>query len=49
MEDGDAENRKPWKLVIAEPLRYTDKEKRKMKGLQGKLPEKITSIITAIQ
>jgi hypothetical protein len=49
MEDGDVENRKPWELVTAEPLRDVHKEKRKMKGLQGKLPENITSIVTAIQ
>lgn len=49
MEDGCAEKRKPWELVTAEPLRYIEKEKRKMEGLQGKLPENITSIITAIR
>ena len=49
MADGDAENRKPWELMTAEPLIYIEKERRKTKGLQGKLPENITSIITAIQ
>jgi len=49
MEDGDEENRKPWELMTAEPFRDIDKGKRKMKDLQRKLPENITSIITAIQ
>jgi len=35
--------------MTAEPFRDIDQRKRKVKGLQGKLPENITSIITAIQ
>jgi hypothetical protein len=49
MEDGGETNRKPWQLVTAKPLRDIGKEKRKKKGLQAKLPENITSILTAVQ
>ena len=49
MEDGDAENRKPWELMTAEPFMDIEQWKREVKGLQGKRPENIPSVITAIQ